>query len=159
MDEYSEKKVIGAAKTGNQWRRSKPFIRSIMKRMVVPGLPPVLRHKGYRCSRPRTTRLMRVLDIRARTARKFKVTTDAKHHELIAPNLLGQKFSVEMPNEVWSTDITYLQTDSGWHYLTVIVDLFNREIIGYSLSSRLTTESTIIVALDKACLHRQLRRA
>ena len=120
-----------------------------------PRIAALLRHKGYRCSRPRTARLMRVLEIRARTGRKFKVTTDANHHELIAPNLLGQEFPVEMPNEVRSTDITYLRADSDGHYLTVILDLFNREIIGYSLSSQLTAESTVIVALDKASLHRQ----
>ena len=120
-----------------------------------PRIARILQNRGYTCSRSRTARLMRVLGIRARTARKFKVTTDANHHEPIAPNLLGQHFSVEAPNEVWSSDITYLRTDSGWHYLTVILDLFNREIIGYSLSSRLTAESTVMVALDRAFLHRQ----
>lgn len=120
-----------------------------------PRITEVLRHKGYRCSRSRTARLMRFLGIRARTARKFKVTTDSNHHEPIAPNLLGQDFCVDVPNEVWSSDITYLRTDSGWHYLTVILDLFNREIIGYSLSNRLTADSTVMVALDMAFLHRQ----
>lgn len=95
-----------------------------------PRIAEVLRHRGYRCSRPRVARLMRVLGIRARTARKFKVTTDSNHHEPIAEDFLGQDFSVDIPNEVWSSDITYLRTDSGWHYLTVILDLFNREIIG-----------------------------
>ena len=120
-----------------------------------PRIVEVLRHRGYRCSRPRIARLMRVLGIRARTARKFKVTTDANHHEPIAADLLGQDFCVEAPNEVWSSDITYLRTDSGWHYLTVILDLFNREIIGYSLSGRLTADSTVMVALGRAFLHRQ----
>lgn len=120
-----------------------------------PRIARILQARGYPCSRSRTARLMRVLGIRARTARKFKVTTDSRHKEPIAPNLLGQDFSVEAPNEVWSSDITYLRTDSGWHYLTVILDLFNREIIGYSLSSRLTADSTVMVALDRAFLHRQ----
>ena len=120
-----------------------------------PRIARILQARGYPCSRSRTARLMRVLGIRARTARKFKVTTDSRHKEPIAPNLLGQDFSVEAPNEVWSSDITYLRTDSGWHYLTVVLDLFNREIIGYSLSSRLTADSTVMVALDRAFLHRQ----
>ncbi|HHE07717.1 MAG TPA: hypothetical protein ENL01_02210 [Chlorobaculum parvum] len=79
-----------------------------------PRIAEMLQHKGCRCSRSRTARLMRVLGIRARTARRFKVITNSKHHEPIAPNLLRQNFSVEMPNEVWRSDITYLRTDSGW---------------------------------------------
>lgn len=98
---------------------------------------------------------MRVLGIRAKIARKFKVTRDCRHKELIAPNLLEQDFSIEAPNEVWNRDITYLRMNGGWRYLTVILDLFNRKIIGYSLSSRLTAESTVMVALDRAFLHRQ----
>lgn len=72
------------------------------------------------------------------------MVTDANPHEPIAEDLLGQEFFVDVPNEIWSSDITYLRTDSGWQYLTVILDLFNREIIGYSLSNRLTAESTVL---------------
>jgi hypothetical protein len=61
---------------------------------------------------------------------------------------LVQEFRVDAPYEVWTSDITYLRTDSGWQYLTVIMELFNREIIGYSLSNRLTTETTVTPALD-----------
>ena len=120
-----------------------------------PRIANALQKKGFRCSRPRTARLMRFMGIRARTARKFKVTTDSNHQEPIAPNLLGQEFRVDAPYEVWTSDITYLRTDSGWQYLTVIMELFNREIIGYSLSNRLTTETTVTPALDMAVLHRQ----
>jgi len=69
--------------------------------------------------------------------------------------VLDQEFHVDQPNEVWTSDLTYIRTAAGWQYLTVILELFNREIIGYSLCPRLTTESTVNVALDMAVLHRQ----
>ena len=70
------------------------------------------------------------------------------HNEPIAANLLAQDFSVDTPYGVWTSNITYLQTDSGWYYLTLILDLFDREVIGYSLSNRLTAESTVVTALE-----------
>nr|WP_242456745.1 IS3 family transposase [Prosthecochloris ethylica] len=120
-----------------------------------PRMTAELRKNGYKCSRPRVARLMQSLGIQAKTARKFKVTTDSNHQEPIAPNLLDQEFHVDQPNEVWTSDLTYVRTGAGWQYLTVILELFNREIIGYSLSPRLTAESTVNVALDMAVLHRQ----
>lgn len=120
-----------------------------------PRIANELEKRGMQCSRPRVARLMRTMGLRAKAARKFKVTTDSNHSEPIAPNLLDQDFSVDTPFEVWTSDITYLRTASGWQYLTVILELFNREIIGYSLSSRLTTETTVNPALDMAALQRR----
>jgi transposase InsO family protein len=96
---------------------------------------------------------MRRMGIRAKTARKFKVTTDSNHLEPIASNLLEQNFTVEAPNKAWTSDITYVMTKRGWHYLTIILEQFNREIIGYSLSNRLTAKSTVVAALDMAVKH------
>ena len=119
-----------------------------------PRIAKALQQKGLQCSRQRAARLMRRMGIRAKTARKFKVTTDSNHQEPIAPNLLKQKFTVEAPNKVWTSDITYVMTKRGWQYLTIILELFNREIIGYSLSNRLSAKSTVIAALDMAVQHR-----
>lgn len=120
-----------------------------------PRIANALQKRGIQCSRPRTARLMRELGIRAKCAKKFKVTTDSNHNEPIAPNLLGQEFTVETPFEVWTSDLTYIRTATGWQYLTVIMELFNREIIGYSLSNSLKTEMTVNPALDMAVRHRQ----
>ncbi len=117
-----------------------------------------LKNEGYRCSRPRTARLMRLMHIRAKIVKKFKVTTDSNHTEPVAPNLLDQNFSAIVPNEVWTSDITYVHTGSGWQYLTVILDLFNREIIGRSISSTLSTQTTVTAALEMAVMHRQPAR-
>jgi transposase InsO family protein len=119
-----------------------------------PRIAKALQQNGLRCSRQRAARLMQRLGIRAKTARKFKVTTDSNHQEPIAPNLLEQNFTVEAPNKVWTSDITYVMTKRGWQYLTIILELFSREIIGYSLSNRLTAKSTVVAALDMAVKHR-----
>ena len=120
-----------------------------------PRIAKALQQKGLACSRQRTARLMQRMGIRAKTARKFKVTTDSNHQEPIAPNLLKQDFSAEAPNKVWTSDITYVWTKRGWQYLTIILELFSREIIGYSLSNRLSAKSTVVAALDMAAKHRR----
>lgn len=70
----------------------------------------------------------------AKRKRKFKATTDSKHNYPIAPNLLNQNFQVNRQNQVWVSDITYIKTKQGWLYLTVIIDLFNRKVVGWALS-------------------------
>ena len=82
--------------------------------------------------------------------RKFRVTTDSNHKYPIAPNILNQNFKVSRINQVWVSDITYVQTNQGWMYLTVIIDLFNRKVVGWSMSDDLTTENTIIRAWNMA---------
>jgi len=93
---------------------------------------------------------MKALALYARRKRSFKITTDSNHKYPIAPNLLQQKFDVERIHQVWVSDITYIQTEQGWSYLTVIIDLFNRKVMGWSISDNLTTEDTINKAWNMA---------
>lgn len=86
----------------------------------------------------------------AKRKRKFKATTESNNNYPIAPNLLDQCFKVDRANQVRVSDITYIQTGQGWHYLTVIIDLFNRKVIGWALSDNLTTEATIVKAWEMA---------
>jgi len=79
-------------------------------------------------------------DIRACHKRRYKVTTDSKHNLPIAANLLDQNLNPSAPNQVWTSDITYLWTDEGWLYLAIVLDLFNREVIGWSLKPRMTAD-------------------
>jgi transposase InsO family protein len=88
----------------------------------------------------RIRRLRKKLGIRCKQVRKFKATTDSKHTFPIADNLLDQKFVVTVPNQVWVSDITYISTDEGWIYCAAHRDLFNGEIVGYALGSRLTRD-------------------
>lgn len=93
-----------------------------------------------RVSKDRVQRLMKLHGIKARTKRRFKATTDSKHNLPVAPNLLQRDFSPAKPDQVWTTDITYLWTDEGWLYLTVILDLFSRQVVGWSLKPHMRTE-------------------
>ena len=109
----------------------------------IYGSPRMLRElriRGFPASKERVERLMRENDIRARHKRRYKVTTDSKHNLPIAPNLLDRNFNPAAPNQVWTSDITYLWTDEGWLYLAIVLDLFNREIVGWSLKPRMTTD-------------------
>ena len=83
---------------------------------------------------------MQAHGIQARHKRRFRVTTDSKHTLPIAPNLLERNVEPEAPNQVWTSDITYLWTDEGWLYLAIVLDLFNREVVGWSLKPRMTSD-------------------
>jgi putative transposase len=82
------------------------------------------------------------------------VTTDSKHSEPIAPNLLDRNFSVSSPNRVWVTDITYLKVAKRWYYLTVFIDLFSRIVVGWDLSGSLERHS-VIRAMQKSIMRRR----
>jgi len=89
-------------------------------------------------SRRRIGRLMHEEDLKVQTKRKFKVTTDSNHDKPIAPNLLEREFTVSTPDTVYVGDITYIPTREGWLYLAVVIDLFSRAVVGWSMGSRMT---------------------
>lgn len=99
-----------------------------------------LRARGYPAGKDRVVRLMKENGIRAKHKRRYKVTTASKHNLPIAPNLLARDFSPPAPNRVWTSDITYLWTNEGWLYLAIVLDLFNREVVGWSLKPRMTSD-------------------
>jgi len=141
----------------NRWLENQQLskdIQSIFKDSFgsygSPSIKKELETLGYKVSRPRVARIMKAHHLYVRRKRKFKVTTLSNHNYPIAPNLLQQNFKVERINQVWVSDITYVQTGQGWMYLTVIIDLYNRKVIGWSVSDNLTTEDTIIKAWDMA---------
>ena len=100
-------------------------------------------------SRNRVARLMRDMGLKCKTVKKFVATTDSKHNEPVAPNLLNRQFDVKSPDTVWVSDITYLKIGSKWYYLSVFIDLFSRSIVGWDLSDSLERFS-VINALNKA---------
>ena len=114
-----------------------------------PKITQELRDKGFEVNKNRVARRMQTFGLRSIVRRKFKVTTDSKHAYPIAENLLNRDFSADRPNTVWVSDITYISTQSGWLYLTVILDLFSRMVIGWALSSSLSHEM-VITALKRA---------
>ena len=99
-----------------------------------------LRNRGFSASKARVERLMHDNSVRARHKRRYKATTDSKHNLPVAQNLLDRDFAPSAPNQVWTSDITYLWTDEGWLYLAIVLDLFNREVVGWSLQPRMTAD-------------------
>ena len=97
-----------------------------------------LRGRGHRIGLTRVERLMRDNGVRARHKRRFKATTDSKHSMPVAENLLAREFTPAAPNRVWTGGITYIDTGEGWLYLAVVLDLFNREVIGWPIKPRMT---------------------
>jgi len=108
-----------------------------------PRMVRELRLRSFTAGKERVERLMRENGIHARHKRRYKVTTDSKHGLPVAENLLNRHFTPAAPNRVWTSDITYLWTDEGWLYLAIVLDLFNREVIGWSLKPRMTADLVI----------------
>ncbi len=94
------------------------------------------------CSENRVARLMREAGLVAIQRRKFKATTNSKHNWPVAPNLLERNFSVDEPNKIWVTDITYVWTWEGWLYLSFVLDLYSRGVVGLAMSERITDDLT-----------------
>jgi len=111
-----------------------------------------LQKQETKISRRRISRLMRESDLEVQTKRKFKVTTDSNHDKPIAPNLLEREFTVATPDTAYVGDITYIRTREGWLYLAVVIDLFSRAVVGWSMGSRITASlvnSALLMALWK----------
>ena len=115
-----------------------------------PRITASLKQQGIACSRPRVARLMNKAGIKSKIRKSYKKTTNSNHLYDKAPNLLNQNFKVNAPSQVWVSDITYIKTKEGWLYLTMIMDLFNREIISFHRSKTLMAQDTTIPALKKA---------
>jgi putative transposase len=102
-----------------------------------------LAEHGVKVGSSRVRRIRKKLKIRCKQTKKFKATTNSKHTLPVAENLLEQNFEISLPNRVWVSDITYISTDEGWLYCAAHKDLFNGEIVGYALGSRLTKDLVI----------------
>ena len=102
-----------------------------------------LQGRGHRIGLRRVERLMRENGIRARHKRRYKATTDSKHTLPVAPNVLDRNFMPTAPNQVWTADLTYIWTTAGWLYLAIVLDLFNREVVGWSIKPRMTADIAV----------------
>ena len=120
------------------------------------GWPRIWRElvaRGIAVGKQRVQKLMQLHGIRAKGKRRFKVTTDSNHKLPISPNLLNREFTVAEPDKVWVGDITYIATDEGWLYLAVVIDLFSRQVVGWSLREDMTS-NIVIDALRMAWFKR-----
>lgn len=164
-------KVLGVSRSGYYaWVKSKPSKRVIENQNLTnriidiykkskgtygsPRITQELKQTFTRVSRPRVARLMKKANIRSITKKKFVVTTDSKHNYPIAENLLNRNFNVKRLGVAWVSDITYIRTMEGWLYLTVIIDLCDRKIIGWTAGSNLKAADTVISAWNMAIKNR-----
>jgi putative transposase len=98
---------------------------------------------GISCGRALARTLMKIAGVAVKRKRKFKTTTDSKHKLPVFPNLLNQNFLVDAPNKVWVSDLTYIWTHEGWSYLAVVLDLYSRQIIGWSMDKNMTVKLVV----------------
>jgi putative transposase len=99
-----------------------------------------LREEGFHIGRYRVRKLMVQLALKVTQRIAYKVTTQRKHSDAVADNLLNQNFNPVAPNHVWAGDVTYLKTGEGWMYLAIIMDLYSRRIVGWHIDKRMTTD-------------------
>jgi putative transposase len=131
-----QQREFDAALTAEFIKRKRRFGR---RRLAM-----ALRDHGVRCSINRVRRSMRRQGLCSRRSRKFVATTDSKHSHAVSENLLQRNFTVEKPNQVWVTDITYLPCTNGWLYLVVFIDLHARKVVGWHVSHSLKHTSVLI---------------
>jgi transposase InsO family protein len=110
---------------------------------------------GKRVSVKRVARLMRKNGLNARWRRTFIKTTDSKHALAVCENILNREFHAEKGGQKWVSDITYLRTANGWVYLTVVLDLYDRKVIGWALSAGMEAADTTVAALGMAVKNRK----
>lgn len=115
-----------------------------------------LHKRGFKIQSSQVNVYMRMLGLRSRAKRKYKPTTDSNHNHYIFPNILNRQFTVDAPAKAWVSDITYIQTVKGFVYLTIIMDLFDRKIIGWTLSNGMSTKETTLPAWEMAVKNRKI---
>ena len=167
-------KVFNVSRSGYyNWLERKPSKRSVENQHIKglikaayadskgrygsPKITKELNAQGLKISRQRVARLMRSDGIRSIIKKKYRVsTTDSNHNLPVAKNLLNREFKVKRPGKVWVSDITYIRTNQGWLYLTIIMDLYDRKIIGWALSKTMSTLETVMAAWRMALINRPI---
>lgn len=163
-------RVFGISRSGYyEWLTRKPSKRSLenqslkeaislvyeqsKQRLGSPKITVELRDRGIFASRPRVARIMKEMGIRSIISKPFNMSaTDSDHSFRISRNLLERDFTATHKAQKWVSDITYVRTLEGWLYLSIIMDLYDRKIIGWSMSDQMDAESTVTAAL-KMALH------
>jgi transposase InsO family protein len=120
-----------------------------------PRVMRELRKRGIMINPKRLARLLRKYGLNAKMRRKHVITTHSGHAFPVCGNILNRDFNAAAPGEKWVSDITYLWTTAGWLYLTVVLDLYDRKVIGWAFSKAMDAEATAVPALAMACLNRE----
>jgi putative transposase len=125
----------------------------VKQRYGSPRITKELQANGIDCCVNTVAKLMRDNDIRAKTVRKFRHTTDSNHPLPVADNVLDRQFDASGPNEKWVADITYIPTREGWLYLAAVEDLYSRMVVGWSMADHMQSR-LVVDALEMAVQRR-----
>ena len=164
-------KVMRVSRSGfYSWKKREKSPRQQERERLIPKVKEIHRQskksygarrisedleaQGESCGRTKAGTLMKLAGVAAKQKKKFKATTDSKHNLPIAPNLLDRQFEVQEQDRVYFGEISYLWPQEGWLCLAVVLDLFSRQVVGWSLSNRMSSQ-LIINALRMAIWRRQ----
>ena len=114
-----------------------------------------LKDRGFKVTESKISERMKLMGLISKQAKRFIKTTDAQHNQYVRSNLLQQDFTASKANEKWVTDISYVPTDEGWMYLCVIIDLFSRMVVGWSMADHMRAELSVN-ALVMATFNRKM---
>lgn len=158
----------------HSWLKRKPSVRSFYrehlkveikrfhdrskKRYGSPRITKDLNENGTKVSQPTVAKLMKEAGLRSLIRRKFVTTTDSSHKYPVVENVLDRDFASEEVNRKWVSDLTYIATAQGWVYLTTVIDLYDRKVVGWSLSETMKTNQTTIPAFEMAIRHRKIKK-
>ena len=166
-------KVLEVSKSGYyKWVHKIPTKRELRNSMLTKEIHTIYRASKCRYGSPRiakelnmqgikvseilVAKLMRIEHLKSIVRKKYKVTTDSKHKYPVVDNKLNREFTVKEENLVWVSDITYISTAQGWLYLTTVIDLFDRKVIGWALSETMKAKETVIPAFNMAKCNRPI---
>lgn len=156
-----------------RWKRSSTSKRELkkekFKRLITdiyfefeqrygsPRITVELQSRGHKISRITVAKYMKEMGLRSKLAKKFKATTDSKHNYQVVGSILNREFEPEKPSEAWVSDITYISVKEGFLYLTTVIDLYDRKLIGWSLSKSMATNQTTLPAWRMAIKNRKVK--
>jgi len=155
---YWKNELKDGSKTADLDRRIKEIFEESGATYGSPRIYKQLRKEGIQVSESKVYRRMSAMGISPKIKKKFKVTTDSKHEEKISPNLLNRAFDVEELGRFWVSDITYIPIGDTFVYLTTIIDLADRMVVGWNLSDSMTDSDTVIAAFKKALNNRPIKK-
>ena len=163
-------RVLDVSRSGfHAWRSREPSVAETRREALTervagihaevkarygsPRMHAELVGRGHGCCVNTVARVMREAGIAAKTKRKFRQTTDSNHPHPVAENVLDREFDPAEPNVSWVADVTYVPTREGWLYLAVVVDLFSRLVVGWSMAATMTSR-LVVDALEMAVARR-----
>ena len=139
------------------WLKIQQIYYNTKGRYGSPRITKELNMQGIKVSETLVAKLMRQHGVRSIVKMRYKVTTDSAHKYPVVKNILNREFTVEKENTVWVSDITFITTKQGWIYLTTVIDLLDRKVIGWAMSETMKSRNTTLAAFKMAKLHRPIQ--